>query len=384
MMFMSNFKIQETKFEFEIDLSAEHFTVSSIPRPYTVEFVNSNQFTWLEEKINSTAGALLLIDKKVKQDLFAHLTFTAPTYEVEAIEDNKGIDTVLKICDWLLERKANRGSHLYVVGGGIIQDLGAFSGYMYKRGIPWTLVPTTLLSQADSGLGGKTAVNYGKSKNVLGLFSAPRAVINDAEFTRTLSDRDFLSGGGEILRLLVTGGTTTFNLLESTVDSFVARAPTIVQQLTAASLYVKRSIVEADEFETDLRRSMNYGHSIGHAIEALSNYAIPHGQAVALGIFVENMISVNRKLLDRDTADRIFKTGRKLISKDVWQTFCNLEINRLLPYLANDKKAEGTVLKLATIVDLGNMKFINLELDQTGLDEIVSAVKGVVDVETVS
>ena len=382
MSIVAKFAIQDTNFDFNVDLSADHFRVSSIPRPYTVEFVKSNQFAWLEDKINSTHGALLLVDKNVKQNLFSHLKFRVPTYEVEAVEENKGIDTVLKICDWLLACNANRGSHLYVVGGGIIQDLGAFSGYMYKRGIPWTLVPTTLLSQADSGLGGKTAVNYGQSKNVLGLFSAPRAVVNDAEFTKTLSDKDFLSGGGEILRLLVTGGESTFNLLESTVDDFVARIPTTVQQLIAASLYIKRSIVEADEFEIDLRRSMNYGHSVGHAIEALSNYAIPHGQAVALGIFVENMISVNRGLLDQATANRIFDTGRKLISEDIWQTFSNLEIDRLLPYLANDKKAEGTVLKLATIVRMGEMKFVNLELDQTGLDEIVRAVKGVVGVET--
>lgn len=383
-MFSTNFKIQKTEFSFIIDPTVNAFTVASIPRPYDVKFVDSDGFAWLADTINSTKGALLLIDSNVRNQLMAHLSFTAPTYLVEAVEENKSINTVLKICDWLLEQRANRGSHLYVVGGGIVQDLGAFSGYMYKRGIPWTLVPTTLLSQADSGLGGKTAVNYGSSKNVLGLFSAPRQVLVDAEFTRTLTDFDFLSGGGEILRLLTTGGASSFEFLEQTVDQFVARDAEAIQQLTASSLFVKQSIVEADEFEIDLRRSMNYGHSIGHAIEALSNYKIPHGQGVALGIFVENMISVNRGLLDSAVADRIFRTGRKLISNSVWQEFSNLDVSKLLPYLANDKKAQGTVLPIATLVSLGNMQFLGLELNKDGLFEIEQAVNKVKQIENIT
>jgi 3-dehydroquinate synthase len=382
-MFSTNFKIQKTEFSFTIDPTVSAFTVASIPRPYDVKFVDSDGFAWLADTINSTKGALLLIDSNVRNQLMAHLSFTAPTYLVEAVEENKSINTVLKICDWLLEQRANRGSHLYVVGGGIVQDLGAFSGYMYKRGIPWTLVPTTLLSQADSGLGGKTAVNYGSSKNVLGLFSAPRQVLVDAEFTRTLTDFDFLSGGGEILRLLTTGGASSFEFLEQTVDQFVARDAEAIQQLTASSLFVKQSIVEADEFEIDLRRSMNYGHSIGHAIEALSNYKIPHGQGVALGIFVENMISVNRNLLDSTVADRIFRTGRKLISDSVWQEFINLDVSKLLPYLSNDKKAQGTTLPIATLVSLGNMQFLGLELNADGLFEIEQAVNKVKQIENI-
>jgi len=374
---ITEFSIQDTEFTVNIDVTARRFEVESVPRPYAVSFVESDNFTWLAQQVNTAANSLLLIDQYVKDTLLSHVDFAVPTMTVTAVEDNKGIDTVLKICDWLLTQRANRGSHLYVVGGGIIQDLGAFSAYMYKRGIPWTLVPTTLLSQADSGLGGKTAVNYGSSKNVLGLYSAPRAVINDAAFTASLTERDFLSGGGEILRLCVTGGAVSYGLLKTFVARFVARDAQAIQYLTSASLHVKRAIVEKDEFEIDIRRSMNYGHSIGHAIEALSKYMIPHGQAVTLGILVENQISVNRGLLPQSMSRDIAGMAHQLISPDVWHTFCNLDLNQLLPYLANDKKAEGQQLKLAIITEIGTMKFVDLALDNSGLDEVIKAVNEV-------
>jgi len=267
---------------------------------------------------------------------------------------------------------------LYVIGGGILQDLGAFSGAMYKRGIPWTFVPTTLLSQADSCLGAKTAVNHGASKNVLGLFSAPRRVIIDPKFIDSLNYEDFCSGGGEIFRLLITGGLIGVNFLTEYLDMFLKRDKVAVMELTKASLLIKQSIVEHDEFELDIRRSMNYGHSIGHAIEALSNYRISHGTAVAFGILVENQISVNRNLLSTDEALLIQNLGTKLIPEVVWQVIKTLNPQELLPYLTNDKKAEGNNLKLATLVRLGDMKFLDLTLDQQGIEEVVQAFNYVV------
>ena len=378
---ITNYQIQETQFVTSIEPEiTKEFSVKSSPRPYVVKIVDEDNFSWLSTEINTQKKPLVLIDRYVKNQVLKEVDFSnVPCYEVDATETNKGIDTVLKVCEFLQANNANRGSMLYVIGGGIIQDLGAFAGAMYKRGIPWTLVPTTLLSQADSCLGGKTAVNHGKTKNVLGLFSAPRQVLIDPNFIDTLPYNDQLSGGGEIFRLLITGGVKAFEFYQQHVDGFISGSKQAKRQLMIGSLSVKKSIVEHDEFEIDIRRSMNYGHSIGHAIEALSNYAIPHGQGVAIGILVENRIAKNRSMLSAQEDKEMYIAGKKVISDSVWDEFCKLNPSKLLPFLTNDKKAEGNNLKLPTLLSIGDMKFIDLPLNETGIAEVSQAIKEVIN-----
>jgi 3-dehydroquinate synthase len=377
---ITNYQIQDTHFTTSIEPERiKEFLVKSSPRPYVVKILSEDNFSWLSTEIHAQKKPLVLIDQYVKNNVLKDVDFgSVPCYEVEAIETNKGIDTVLKVCDFLQANNANRGSMLYVIGGGIVQDLGAFAGAMYKRGIPWTLVPTTLLSQADSCLGGKTAVNYGKTKNVLGLFSAPRQVLIDTHFIDTLPYNDQLSGGGEIYRLLITGGVKAFDFFQQHVDGFISGSREATRQLMIGSLSVKKSIVEHDEFEIDIRRSMNYGHSVGHAIEALSNYAIPHGQGVAIGILVENRIAKNRGMLSEQENKEMYIAGKKVIASNVWDSFCSLDPVRLLPFLTNDKKAEGNNLKLATLMSIGDMRFIDLPLDAIGIAEVDRGIKEVI------
>jgi 3-dehydroquinate synthase len=377
---ITNYQIQDTHFTTSIEPERiKEFLVKSSPRPYVVKILSEDNFSWLSTEIHAQKKPLVLIDQYVKNNVLKDVDFgSVPCYEVEAIETNKGIDTVLKVCDFLQDNNANRGSMLYVIGGGIVQDLGAFAGAMYKRGIPWTLVPTTLLSQADSCLGGKTAVNYGKTKNVLGLFSAPRQVLIDTHFIDTLPYNDQLSGGGEIYRLLITGGVKAFDFFQQHVDGFISGSREATRQLMIGSLSVKKSIVEHDEFEIDIRRSMNYGHSVGHAIEALSNYAIPHGQGVAIGILVENRIAKNRGMLSEQENKEMYIAGKKVIASNVWDSFCSLDPVRLLPFLTNDKKAEGNNLKLATLMSIGDMRFIDLPLDAIGIAEVDRGIKEVI------
>jgi 3-dehydroquinate synthase len=375
------FKIQHVEFNNWADgMGEESIAVKSVPRHYSVEFIiNSNEFSWLEDRIKSQKKPLILADKYVLDALLPELNFEGvPIYKFEAIEDNKDIQTVLSVCDFLNKNQANRGSMLFVIGGGIVQDIGAFAAAMLKRGIPWTYVPTTLLSQGDSCLGGKTAVNHNKTKNLLGLFSAPRKVLIDSAFCKTLDFKDRMSGGGEIFRLLITGGKSGFELLEKYVDQFIDGSIDATQKLVAASLQVKKRIVENDEFELDIRKSMNYGHSIGHAIEALSNYQIPHGVGVAIGILVENRIAVNRGMLSRDEEKRMYAIGKKIVPSDTWQKFSRLDVSKILPFLASDKKVEGVHLKLATLNSIGEMVFVDLSLDEKGLFEVEKAFNEVI------
>jgi 3-dehydroquinate synthase len=376
------FKIQNVEFSnWAEGMGEANISIQSSPRQYSVEFIStSNGFSWLTDQINSQKKPLVLVDQYIFNTLLFNLNFAdTPTYQIKAIEKNKDIQTVLRVCDFLNNNQANRGSMLFVIGGGIVQDIGAFAAAMLKRGIPWTYVPTTLLSQGDSCLGGKTAVNHSNTKNLLGLFSAPRKVLIDSSFSKTLDFRDRMSGGGEIFRLLITGGNSSFDLFERYVDEFIDGSIEVTQKLVAASLQVKKRIVENDEFELDIRKSMNYGHSIGHAIEALSNYQIPHGVGVAIGILVENRIAVNRGMLSPSEEKRMYIVGKKIIPDDTWQIFSRLDISKILPLLASDKKVEGAILKLATLHSIGEMVFVDLSLDEKGLFEVEKAFKDVIN-----
>lgn len=380
-----SFKIQGTEFPtWSSNIGESIIAVKSCPRDYSVTIIeDSNNFSWLEKEVKGCVKPLVMADEYVLGNILKNVDLgETPTFSFSAIEDNKDIQTVLKACDFLNENQANRGSMVFVIGGGIVQDIGAFACAMLKRGIPWIYVPTTMLSQGDSCLGGKTAVNHNKTKNLLGLFSAPRAVVIDTEFAKTLSYADRMSGGGEIFRLLITGGKEGFGLLSKYMDGFVDGDAGATQKLVEASLQVKKLIVEYDEFELDVRRSMNYGHSIGHAIEALSDYKIPHGLGVAIGILVENRIAVNRNMLSRDEEMAIYEIGRELIPSETWETFKSLDMLKILPFLASDKKVEGTVLKLSTLNNIGDMVFIDLPMDQDGLKEVTVAFNQVIENQT--
>jgi 3-dehydroquinate synthase len=359
----------------------QDLVVHSVPRPYSVTFNSGDGVVdRLCNEIQKQALPLLLVDKWVFDHYLSSVAFLAriPRIEICATEDKKNIYTALEIVEFFEKNGASKASMVFAVGGGIIQDLAAFSAYLYKRGIPWTFVPTTLLAQCDSSVGGKTALNHFKTKNLLALFSAPRRVITDTGFLNTLTDEDWLSGGGEILRLCITGGESSLQLLEDCIDTFVLRDLDATTGLLRASLLVKKAVVEFDEFEIDIRRSMNYGHSIGHALEALTDYRIAHGLGVALGVLVENEISYLRGVLPGAQRDRILVLAEKLISSEAWQTFRRINMDGVIDILRRDKKVEGAFLKLATLKRIGEIEFVNLSLNDKGLDEVTSAYSSVV------
>ena len=379
---MSTFKIQEQSLSADpCPQPGEGFHVQSSPRPYQVTFFSGDGAgERLADQITSHTTPLLLIDKNIF-DLYLRdfrQLASVPIFMATAIEENKGILSVLEVIDFLEHNKATKSSMLYVVGGGIMQDLGAFSSYIYKRGIPWTYVPTTLLGQGDSSVGGKTALNHKKTKNLLALFSAPRKIIIDTGFLKTLPKDDWFSGIGEIFRLCITGGMDFMDVFARELDAFLSYDIDATSRLIATSLSAKKAIVEFDEFELDLRRSMNYGHSFGHALEALTNYKISHGVGVAIGILVENEISFYRKLLSKSERDYLLALGSKIIHSEALNIFKAANLNGIIDLLRRDKKAEGAILKLATIESIGQMRFIDFSLDDSGEQELRNAVTSVI------
>lgn len=378
---LPSFNIDENELDLILDLDKDTIEIASIPRDYEVKFTDNAFIEILDNSINKYDKALFLIDENIAHLYEDKLTdiFKLPHLIFPTNENNKDIFHALKVCDFLLENNANRASCLYAIGGGIIQDIAAYAAATYKRGIPWIYVPTTLLGQSDSCVGGKTGLNYKETKNLVALFSAPRKVIIDINFFSTLNHTDIYSGFGEIIRLAITGGSYSYQTYKSlktkllNSGTYVNPDLSILKKIVKLSLQVKKSVVQADEFELNLRKSMNYGHSVGHAIEIMSNFMIPHGQAVAVGILVENQIASHFLDLDTQAIDDISECIFEVLPENVFHQIENLQNKSFLELFRNDKKSEGNILKLATLASIGDMRFINFELNSEN-DKLVQKI----------
>jgi 3-dehydroquinate synthase len=311
--------------------SSDIFDIKSHPLEYNVCFQDFKK-DWDSEDC-------ILIDSNIKKlyDIKHNNIF-----ELEATESNKSIETCLSLCDFLLSRNFNKKNVLHVIGGGITQDIGAFTSKIYKRGINWVYYPTTLLSQCDSCIGGKTALNFNSYKNQLALFSAPTKVIIDIAFLKSLKKIDYTSGMGEIVKLFITGG-------ESLLQDYDTLS---LEEKIKESLMVKKGVIEYDEFELNIRKSLNYGHTFGHAIESLSKYAVPHGLAVILGIYIIS------KLFPTD------KSITEFIERNFDISYLNtIDHSGLLNLLKTDKKALGNQICFVHSPKVGETNFIYENLD---------------------
>lgn len=273
----------------------------------------------------------------------------------DAIENNKIVENVLKVVDLLFEVKFNRKNKLLVIGGGITQDVGGFVAAIYKRGLKWSLIPTTLLSMTDSCIGGKVGVNR-VSKNMLGLFCAPNKVIVSDYFISSLKNDDIISGIGEALKLSLIGGENTYqyfknNYNENTIDYI---------HLIKMSTSVKKLIIELDELENNERKVLNYGHTFGHALESASNYFIPHGIAVIFGMYIINKLFYQ---------DKYFDLNNYMISI-IPDKFKKIQISyeSFINSVLNDKKNDGNNICFILLDDIGKSKFIFKELNEINND----------------
>lgn len=222
----------------------------------------------------------------------------ADVIAIDEGEANKTLETANEIVGELLERGARRDAMAVVAGGGMIGDTAGFAASIFLRGIDLVHVPTTLLAQVDSSIGGKLAVNHPKGKNLIGSFYPPRAVIADTAVLATLPERERWSGMYEALKGGIIGDPALFEMFE--------RGELDVDEIVRKAIRVKAEIVSADEKEADLRRLLNYGHTIAHGLEAALRYqGLTHGEAVAWGMIGANAIAVRRGILPRDEADRI-------------------------------------------------------------------------------
>jgi len=254
-------------------------------------------------------------------------------------EASKNLGTVAKLASSLAQKGFDRKDGLIALGGGVTGDITGFLAATYMRGIPFVQVPTTLLAQVDSSVGGKTGVDIPEGKNLVGAFYQPRGVYIDSCVLSVLPESELLNGLAEVIKYGVIYDRTFFEFLESRRQDILALELPVLEEMIATCCAIKADVVEKDERESDLRRILNYGHTIGHAIEAASDYSLAHGKAVAIGMVAAAELGVLKGILAADEKVRI----QKLVSDFGLPVEIPGELDRkeIVNYLKTDKKTVG-------------------------------------------
>jgi len=286
-------------------------------------------------------------------------------------ETTKTLAQAERLYDAMLRADVDRGSIVVALGGGVVTDLAGFVAATYMRGIAWIALPTSLLGQVDASVGGKTAVDHPECKNLVGAFHAPAAVLADVRTLATLPDEELRTGLAEVVKHAVIRDAALMDLVESHTDALLMSDPVTLEEVVARNIRIKVDVVAADEREAGLRRILNYGHTVGHAIAiALLAAGRPttHGRAVALGMVAEARLAARRGLLDPATVDRL---GRLLARLGLPTTLADLpDADRLLDLLRHDKKAEGGRLRFVLPTAVGAVT----EVDDVAPQEIRDAL----------
>jgi 3-dehydroquinate synthase len=286
-------------------------------------------------------------------------------------EETKSLDCAADVYDHLVKLKADRHVAIMALGGGVIGDLAGFVAATYARGLPLIMVPTTLLAQVDSSVGGKVGVNHPRAKNIIGAFHQPVGVWIDTASLATLPVRELRCGLAEVVKHGAILDPGLFTLIEAEVEAITGLVPTVIRHIVGWSCELKAQIVSQDEREeTGLRAVLNFGHTIGHAIEAVAGYDGPyrHGEAVAIGMVAEARLAERLGWIGPDVTDRLARLLRALglpISAE------GLDRNDLLEAMTRDKKNRGGRIRFALPRALGCV-----ELSDAPLVDDVRAVLG--------
>lgn len=270
---------------------------------------------WLDRSVyraGSSRQAHVVTDRNVRRHAdvvregLTREGWTCGLTELEPGEKTKSVSNLSTIWDDLIAARADRRTVLIAVGGGVVGDLGGFAASSFVRGLPFVQVPTSLLADVDSSVGGKTGINHPAAKNMLGAFHQPVGVLIDTSVLDTLPAREFAAGMAEVVKYGVILDADFFAFLEQRADAINKREPNILRQVIARCCRLKADVVEKDEFErTGLRAVLNYGHTFGHAFEALAGYGeLLHGEAVSIGMLYASRLAVRLGLIDSSATDR--------------------------------------------------------------------------------
>ena len=313
------------------------------------EFINFNQ-------------CLVVVDKRVPNKLISKILYSLPKkkttiFYFSAIKKNKNKKNVDKILSILLSKNYKRNDCLISVGGGITGDVSGFVASIFKRGLKFVNIPTTLLSQVDSSIGGKTGVNTKYGKNLVGAFYQPNLVISEINFLKSLPKRELVCGYGEILKHALIADKKFFSFLNKNGSKVLTLKSPFVEKAIYKSCLIKKKIVEADEKETGIRKILNYGHTFAHAYEATSGYSkkLNHGEAVLLGIKTAAKFSLLNKILSIKEFNLIEDHLRKLnLPSNINKKFSMKNLNKILSFMKKDKKNNTNKINLVLLKKIGS------------------------------
>jgi 3-dehydroquinate synthase len=321
-------------------------------RSYQVALTNS----WGKDLTSICEGRIrvaVIVSEAFSPDLteLSNMDSELHVFRVPDGEDGKSIATLHKIWDWLGAAGFTRSDLVIGIGGGAITDLAGFAAASWLRGVDWVAVPTSLAGMVDASVGGKTGVNSDYGKNLIGAFHSPISVLINTEFLKTLSDRDFSAGMAEVIKCGFIADKKILDLaIAHTVES--ARSiPDVISELIHRAVTVKAQVVSSDFKESLAREALNYGHTLGHAIEIYSKYQLRHGEAVSIGLVYAAELAAARGLISQ-TELELHRTILSAYGLPI--TFERQAWQKLAPLLALDKKARGNTIRFVALNGIGS------------------------------
>jgi len=272
-------------------------------------------------------------------------------------EKNKNRQTKSKLEDEMLNNKFGRDSAVIAIGGGVVGDVAGYLAATYNRGVKYVQVPTSLVACVDSSIGGKTGVDTHRGKNLIGSFHQPYRVYIDTNTLKTLPRKEVREGLAEVIKYGVIKDGNLFRYLEKNIEKIFIHDKQALRYIVKTSCEIKGEVVENDEKESNLRKILNFGHTIGHGIEALSDFKITHGEAISVGMIAEGKIAIKLGLWNHDELTRLQNLiGSASLPTDIPQ---NTGIGKLIDVMKLDKKARGGEIEMTLPIKIGEMSSLN-------------------------
>ncbi len=340
--------------------------------------IGSNLISRFSKVLNQNSikfeQCLLLVDSKVPKRMTKKIIKSLKGKKISSIffksnEKNKNQKTINVILNTLLNKNFTRNDCLISIGGGITGDIGGFASSLFKRGIKFINIPTTLLSQVDSSIGGKTGINTSFGKNLIGTFYQPSLVISDIDFLKTLPKRELICGYGEILKHALIANKKLFIYLNKNFRKIINLKSPFIDKSIYESCKVKKLVIEKDEKEKNLRKILNFGHTFAHAYEASLGYSkkLNHGEAVLLGMNSALNFSNKSKLINKIEYQIIKKCLKDSdLPWDIKRYFSKKDINKILSFMTKDKKNNSNKISLVLLKKIG-YPIINQEFSKKRL-----------------
>lgn len=318
-------------------------------------YVGQNSWATLQKYVANYSKIFVIVDENTERDCLPILKSNLSTFDLNIIlipsgEVNKNIETCQLIWQTMMQNEANRNALTINLGGGVIGDMGGFCASTFKRGMDFIQIPTTLLSQVDASIGGKLGIDFQNIKNSIGLFANPTAVFVNSIFLKTLSQREIRSGFAEVVKHALIVNAKQWQVLKMITDLTKVNW----SERLIPSLNIKKSVVEADPFEKGWRKSLNFGHTIGHAIESLyleTENRLLHGEAIAIGMICESYLSYKILGMSKEDLDEICAFILSIYGK---VDLSNLDKNATLNLMRQDKKNDANVINFTLLNRIGD------------------------------